>query len=100
MINQATEASEEWNTSDNTLQEYITQYKELKLQMQTGQISEEEGLSQIYDLQQQITSEYGNAAENVDLINGNLDTQLEKLREINSQKAYEMPRVGMMLSMK
>ena len=48
---------------------------------------EYETRQQILDIQNEITSQYGNQASNIDLVNGNLQTQLGILQQITSENA-------------
>lgn len=90
MIETASEATSTWNASKTSLREYATQYEELKIKLDSGDLSEEETLSvkkEILDIQQKITSEYGNSVSGIDLVNGSLETQLALLQQISQEEA-------------
>lgn len=90
MIETASEATSTWNASKTSLREYATQYEELKIKLDSGDLSEEETLSvkkEILDIQQKITSEYGNSVSGIDLVNGGLETQLSLLKQISQEEA-------------
>lgn len=66
---------------------YLSQYRELKEQLDSGNLSEAETLSikkQIYDIQKNIVSEYDAQNSGIDLVNGNLNSQLSLLERINN----------------
>ena len=90
LIDSEKEAASTWQEAKTGIDEYAQKYQELHAQLQNTNLSEEEQADikkQIYELQKQITEEYGNAADGVNLINGNLDEQLEKLRQIKAEEA-------------
>lgn len=92
MIEDATEATQTWDTSLSDIQDKIRQYKDLKGQLDSGTLSNSEEVSvrqQILDLQNQITASYGEQAKGIDLVNGALDTQINKLQSISKEKADE-----------
>ena len=88
----ATEATTAWSESNNTLQEQINKYKELKSQLDSGTLTpaeEYETRQQILDIQMQISDQYGQQAANIDLVNGSLQTQLSLLQQISSENAKQ-----------
>ena len=90
LIDGEKEAASTWQEAKTGIDEYAQKYQELHAQLQNTNLSEEEQADikkQIYELQKQITEEYGNAADGVNLVNGNLDEQLEKLRQIKAEEA-------------
>lgn len=92
MIEDATEATQVWDTSLSDIQDKISQYKSLKGQLDSGTLSNSEEIAvrqQILDLQNQITATYGEQASGIDLVNGALDTQISKLQSISKEKADE-----------
>ncbi|MPM01428.1 Chromosome partition protein Smc [bioreactor metagenome] len=68
-----------------TLDELIDQYTKLK-SMDT---MDADTRSEIKDIQAQITSLVGDQASNLDLVNGKLDDQIAKLKEINMEAAKD-----------
>lgn len=89
-IQSAKDATNAWSESNNTLQEQISKYKELKSQLDSGTLSsseEYETKQQILDIQTQITSQYGDQVSGVDLVNGSLQTQLGILQQISAENA-------------
>ena len=90
LIDQAKEASNAWNGQKDSLDDYTQKYKDLKTQLDNQNLSEAEQLSikqEIYNLQKQITEEYGSAAEGVNLVNGKYQEQLELLTQIRTTEA-------------
>lgn len=90
LVQSATEATSVWEESKTSLEDYASKYKELKTQLDSDNLSEAETISikqQILDIQNQITSAYGESAAGIDLINGKLDTQLLKLQRITQEEA-------------
>lgn len=79
--------------SDNaSLDEQINKYKELKKSLTEEQhtLSEQITLKgQIYDIQKDIVDKYGEQASGIDLVNGKLDEEIEKLTEIEKKNAQK-----------
>ena len=90
LIDGEKEAASTWQEAKTGIDEYAQKYQELHTQLQNTNLSEQDQINikqQIFDLQKQITDEYGHAADGVNLVNGNLDEQLEKLRQIKAEEA-------------
>ena len=90
LIEQAHKATDIWNESRDSLEEYTQKYKELKKQLESGDLSETESLKikeEILDIQCKINDTYSDRITNLDLINGSLDAQLEKLQAISKEEA-------------
>lgn len=90
LIDGGKQAASAWSSTEDSLSGYTQKYTDLTTQLQNQNLSDAEQLNikkQIFDLQQQISGEYGQAAEGVNLVNGNLDDQLEKLRQIQKEEA-------------
>ena len=90
LIDGEKEAASTWQEAKTGIDEYAQKYQELHAQLQNTNLSEQDQINikqQIYDLQKQITDEYGHAADGVNLVNGNLDEQLAKLRQIKAEEA-------------
>ena len=79
--------------SDNaSLDEQINKYKELKKSLTEEQhtLSEQIALKgQIYDIQKDIVDKYGEQASGIDLVNGKLDEEINKLTEIEKKNAQK-----------
>ena len=90
LVNSAKTANSEWQQQKQTLSEYSSQYEELKNKLDTGNLSEQETIEikqKIYDIQKQITDQYGNTANKIDLINGQLNEQLLLIDNISQAEA-------------
>lgn len=79
------EKSDKYKEEYKSISELIEQYKKLA---QSDTI-DESTRSEILDIQTQITDLVGSQAGNLDLVNGNLDTELSKLREIQKLAAQQ-----------
>ena len=89
-IQRAKDITSAWDESNSSLNEQISKYKELKSQLDSGTLTPDEDYStrrQILDIQTQITSQYGEQAEGVSLVNGNLEQQLAILQQIAAENA-------------
>ena len=89
-IQKAKDVTSAWDESNTSLNEQISKYKELKSQLDSGTLTPAEEYStrqQILDLQTQITSQYGDQVEGVNLVNGALDDQIAKLQQIAAENA-------------
>lgn len=90
MMETATASSAVFKESNDQLTEQISKYKELKAQLDSGGLTSSEEYSvkqQILGIQTQITAQYGDQASGVDLVNGNLQTQLNILQQIAAENA-------------
>lgn len=89
-IQKAKDVTSAWDESNTSLNEQISKYKELKTQLDSGTLTPDEEYStrqQILDIQTQITSQYGEQAEGVNLVNGSLEQQLALLQQIAAENA-------------
>lgn len=94
-LQDASEDADKWQSKNKSLSEQITQYDSLKSQLDAGTASAQEEYnirSQILEIQNEITSAYGDQAAGIDLVNGSLDKQKAKLEEIRQEKADEFIR--------
>ena len=90
MAESAKDITSAWDESNSSLNEQIAKYKELKSQLDSGTLTPAEEYSirqQILELQTQITSQYGDQVEGVNLVNGALDDQIAKLQQIAAENA-------------
>lgn len=89
-IQRAKDVTSAWDESNSSLNEQISKYKELKSQLDSGTLTPDEEYStrqQILDIQTQITNQYGEQAEGVNLVNGSLEQQLALLQQIAAENA-------------
>ena len=90
LVDGAHEATKAWNENKTSIDGYIQQYQDLHKQLENVNLSEAEQTDikkQLFNLQKQITDEYGNQVKGINLVNGNLDEQIEKLKIINKEQA-------------
>ena len=90
LIDKAHESTNVWNENKENIATYSQKYKDLKTQLTNVNLTEQERVdinNQLFDLQKQITSEYGKEAEGVNLVNGELEEQLRLLTAINVKQA-------------
>ena len=89
-FNGAKEATDNIKQQKEQMDSQIESYRELKTQLNSGNLSEQETLEtkqKIYDIQKQISEQYGSAAKGVDLINGELEKQVDLLNDITQKEA-------------
>lgn len=89
LVDTANAATEAWDNSLSNIQSKIQQYQELKTKLDSGDLSQSETIEvkqQILDLQNQIVTSYGDQAQGIDLVNGKLDEELQKLQNISQQE--------------
>ncbi|WP_394923566.1 hypothetical protein [uncultured Robinsoniella sp.] len=89
-VESAKDASDEWTTQNSTLSDQKEKISELRNELNSGNLSEQETYSiksQILDIQKQIVSTYGEQASGIDLINGNLDKQKALIDQISKSEA-------------
>ena len=82
--------AENIKTQQEATTQQIESYKQLKTQLDSGDLSEQETTNvkqQILDIQKSINDQYGTAAQNVDLINGELEEQVNLLNSISEKEA-------------
>lgn len=69
----------------DSIEELIKKYEKLK----SSEDLDASGREEIRNIQSEITKLVGTQADNLDLVNGKLDDELEKLRNISKQKAED-----------
>ena len=88
----AVEAANAWSDSQTDLDANIEKAKELREQLASGDLSQEETVSvkeQLLDIQSQIVDKYGEEAAGIDLVNGKLETTLalyDQMRQEDAQR--------------
>ena len=87
---QAAQLAEEYKKESETLQDLSDDYVELKTKIDTTSLSHDEESStkkQLLQVQEKLVEMYGAEAGNLDLVNGNIDVQIEKIKELAVAKA-------------
>lgn len=85
MRDAGTEASKAVDSNAQSISDYISQISTLKESLDSGTLSENEAYDarkQLLSIQDSIIAKYGEEATGVDLLNGSLQTQIDKLNEI------------------
>ena len=85
MRDAGTEASKAVDSNAQSISDYISQISTLKESLDSGTLSENEAYDarkQLLSIQDSIISKYGEEAAGVDLLNGSLQAQIDKLNEI------------------
>lgn len=88
----ATQASEAWGKTQDSLADYKTQIIELRSQLASGVLSETEAYntkSQLLSIQQELTKSYGDQASAINLVNGELSTQTDLIDSISQKEAQK-----------
>jgi hypothetical protein len=87
---QAAQLAEEYKEESQTLQDLSDDYMALKTKIDTTSLSHDEESStkkQLLQVQEKLVEMYGAEAGNLDLVNGNIDVQIEKIKELAVAKA-------------
>lgn len=91
----ARESAQAINEQNQSLEENVSKIRELRERLNDSNISEQEAYNlktQLYEIQKSLIESYGDEAEGLQLVNGNLDEQIAKLRTLNEEKAVEWQR--------
>lgn len=88
----ATQASEAWQKSQNSLSDFKNKIVDLKTQLASGSLSETEAYnakSQLLSIQQELTDSYGSQASAINLVNGELSAQTELIDALSQKEAQK-----------
>lgn len=89
-VSAADEAAESWNKQQETLSGQVSRLEEIQEQLENGNLTEEESYaikSELYSIQQNLVTTYGDYASAIDLVNGKLDTEIQKVKELTAAEA-------------
>ena len=89
-VDKAQEAGNAWEDNNTSLQENIDKITELRTALDNGTLTEEEAYqakSDLLEIQDSLTESYGNQAQGIDLVNGSLQTQINKLKELSTEES-------------
>lgn len=81
----AVESSNALNEKSASIDEYVAKINELRTALDSGNLSEEEAYDtrkQLLALQTEVVEKYGDEVNGIDLLNGSLQTQIDKLNEL------------------
>ena len=75
---------------NQSLDDNIQKVQELRDSLDSGTLTEQEAYntkSQLLDIQSQLSDSYGEQADGIDLVNGKLDEQIEKMQQLKVENA-------------
>lgn len=87
-VKTARESAEAFSSSVSTLDSQKSKIQELRDSLDSGTLSETETLSaksQLFDIQQQLISTYGEQARGIDLVNGSLEHELSLMDHLSQR---------------
>lgn len=80
---------------NKSLDDNISKLKELRSKLDDSNTSESEAYDikeQLYEIQKSLIESYGDEAEGLRLVNGEIDTQIDKLKTLSKEKAIAWQR--------
>lgn len=89
-VDKAQEAGNAWEDNSTSLQDNIEKITELRTALDNGKLTEEDAYqakSDLLEIQDSLTESYGNQAQGIDLVNGSLDQQISKLKELSTEES-------------
>lgn len=89
-VDKAQEDGNTWEENNTSLQDNIDKITELRTALDNGTLTEEEAYqakSDLLEIQDSLTESYGNQAQGIDLVNGSLDQQIAKLKELSTEES-------------
>ena len=89
---EAANAAKEFSDSQLSMDDYASRITELRNALDEGTLTESEAYQakkELYDIQSQLNDSYGSAAGGIDLVNGKLDEQIEKLKQLTLLDAQQ-----------
>lgn len=75
---------------NKSIDDNISKAQELRDSLDSGTLTEQEAYntkSQLLDIQSQLSDSYGEQADGIDLVNGKLDDQIEKMQQLKVENA-------------
>ena len=91
-VQSASEAGQAFSENYSSLDDSISKVQELRTALASGTMSEEEAYqakSDLLSIQNQLSDSYGNQADGIDLVNGKLDEQIDKMQQLAMNNANE-----------
>lgn len=88
----STELTKAWSEENSSIDSSISKYKQLKESLDSGTLSTQEianAKNELAEIQDTLTSKYGQEALGIDLVNGKYDEQIKKLDELSRKKAED-----------
>lgn len=92
VVQSASEAGQAFSENYSSLDDSISKVQELRSALASGTLSEEEAYqakSDLLSIQSQLSDSYGDQADGIDLVNGKLDEQIDKMQQLAMNNANE-----------
>lgn len=89
-IQHTKDSTAEIQERNQSLDDNIQKVQELRDSLDSGTLTEQEAYntkSQLLDIQSQLSDSYGEQADGIDLVNGKLDEQIEKMQQLKVENA-------------
>lgn len=89
-VSSARESMGEWDENNNSIQDNIDKITQLRTELASGTLSEQEAAqakSDLLSIQESLTESYGNQVEGIDLLNGSLEQQINLLDKVSQKEA-------------
>lgn len=89
-IQHTKDSIEEIEERNKSIDDNISKAQELRDSLDSGTLTEQEAYnakSQLLDIQSQLSDSYGEQADGIDLVNGKLDEQIEKMQQLKVENA-------------
>lgn len=89
-VNSASTAGQKFSENTFSLNEQISKVEELREFLASGTLTDEEAYnakSQLLDIQNQLSSTYGESASSIDLVNGKMEEQIALMQQIQVEDA-------------
>lgn len=89
-VQSAQESAESFSNRISDIEEYITKIQELREELSNGTLSEMEAYQakqELLSIQKQLSESYGEQAAGIDLLNGKIDEQIEKVQSLSKADA-------------
>ena len=90
LLESGSTATKHFEEENKSFEQQVERFKQLRDEIDSGDFSDQEVLEkkkEIFGIQEQIVSMYGQQADGVNLVTGNLRRQLEVLQQIGQQQA-------------
>lgn len=89
-VSSAKESMGAWDENNTSIQENIDKITQLRTELASGTLSEQEAAqakSELLSIQESLTESYGNQVEGIDLLNGSLEQQVALLDQVSQKEA-------------
>ena len=96
-VNSATSSGQKFSENYSSMNEQMSKVEELRTALDSGMLTEEEAYntkSQLLDIQNQLSSAYGDSANSIDLVNGKMEEQLGIMQQLQVEDAKKTLNVN------